>query len=128
MTGGRRLVRGRLWAGVVAGLFGPDTLFHEPDEDLVDVVTEGFLTTGRQTTLRDFRTCDAFDVRDRLGSIDVPTLALCGAHDRMTPPRFHEYLAEEMPDCEYVELEAAAHLPMLERPDAFNTAVRSFLV
>lgn len=117
----------RNFESAVASMHVPGTLFHDPGEDLVEVTKEGYLTTGRAVTLRDFRTCDAFDVRDRLDEVEVATLALCGEHDPLTPPEFHEYLAEDLPDCEYVALEDAAHLPMLERPDAFNDAVRSFL-
>jgi 3-oxoadipate enol-lactonase len=118
----------RNFESAVASLHVPDTLFHDPDDDLVEVSKRGLLSTGRAVTLRDFRTCDAFDVRDRLGEIESPALALCGEHDPMTPPRFSEYLAAEMPDCEYVEIAAAAHMPMLERPDVFDDAVRSFLL
>ncbi|PSQ32661.1 alpha/beta hydrolase, partial [Halobacteriales archaeon QS_9_70_65] len=96
-------------------------------DELTDVSERGLLATGRAVTRRDFHTCDAFDVRDRLAAVDVPALALCGEHDPMTPPRFHEYLAAELPDCECVELSAAAHVAMLERPAGFNDAVRSFL-
>jgi pimeloyl-ACP methyl ester carboxylesterase len=112
----------------VASLHVPDTLFHDPREGLVEVSKEGLLATGQAVTVRDFETCDALDVRDRLDEIDRPALAVCGEHDRLTPPRFHEYLEAELPDCEYAEVDEAAHMPMLERPDAFNDAVRSFLL
>lgn len=118
----------RNFESTVAGLHVPDTLFHDPDEDIVEVSKQGFLSAGRSVVLRDFRTSDAFDVRGRLAEVDVRTLAICGEHDPMTPPRFHEYLADELPECEYVELEDAAHMAMLEQPDAFNEAVRSFLL
>lgn len=112
----------------VASLHVPDTLFHDPAEDLVEVSKAGLLATGQTVTVRDFETCDAFDVRHRVAEIDLPTLAICGEHDRLTPPRFHEYLEAELSDCEYVEIEDAAHMPMLERPDVFDDAVRSFLL
>ena len=118
----------RNFESAVASLHVPDTLFHNPEDELVEASERGLLSTGRGVTLRDYRTCDAFDVRDRLEEIRVPTLAVCGEHDPMTPPRFHEYLAAELPDCEYVEIAAAAHMAMLERPEAFNDAVRSFLL
>jgi pimeloyl-ACP methyl ester carboxylesterase len=118
----------RNFEGAVASLYVPDTLFHEPDDDLVAVSKRGLLETGRAVTVRDFETCDAFDLRDRLKAVDAPALALCGEHDPMTPPRFSEYLAAELPDCEYVELADAAHMAMLERPDAFAEALRSFLL
>jgi len=118
----------RNFESAVASLHVPDTLFHDPDDDLVTVSKEGLLATGQAVTLRDFETCDAFDVRDRLGEIDAPALALCGEYDPMTPPQFHEYLEAELPDCEYREIADAAHMPMLERPDVFNAAVREFLL
>lgn len=117
----------RNFESAVASMHVPDTLFHDPDDDLVEVTRRGFLGTGRAVTLRDFRTCDAFDVRDRLDDVDVPTLAICGEHDPLTPPRFSEYLRDELPDCEYVEFVDAAHLPMLEWPERFNRTVREFL-
>jgi len=118
----------RNFESAVASLHVPDTLFHDPDDELVEVSKRGLLTTGRTVTLRDFRTCDRFDVRDRLDEVAIPTLALCGEHDPLTPPRFHEYLEAELSDCEYVEIARAAHMPMLERPDVFNDAIRSFLL
>ncbi|MEF8780214.1 MAG: alpha/beta hydrolase, partial [Haloferacaceae archaeon] len=48
-------------------------------------------------------------------------------HDRLTPPWYHEYLAEEIPDCELAHVEDAAHLAMLEQPTAFNAALEEFL-
>jgi 3-oxoadipate enol-lactonase len=118
----------RNFEAAVASLHTPNTLFHEPTDELVAVSKEGLLSTGQSVTVRDFETCDAFDVRGRLGELDRPVLALCGEHDPMTPPSFHEYLAAELRDCVYRELEDAAHMPMLERPAAFNDAVRSFLL
>ena len=118
----------RNFESAVASLHVPDALFHDPDDDLVEVSKRGLLETGPAVTLRDFETCDAFDVRDRLDEIDVPALALYGEHDPMTPPRFSEYLAAELPNCEYVEIADAAHAANLERPDAFNEEVRSFLL
>lgn len=118
----------RNFEDAIASLEVPDVLFHDPDDDLLEVARGGLLEAGRAVTLRDFRTCDTFDVRDRLDEITVPALALCGEHDSMTPPRFSEYLAAEHPDCEYVELADAAHAANLERPGAFNREVRSFLL
>lgn len=118
----------RNFESAVASLHVPDTLFHDPTDDLVEVSKQGLLTTGQAVTVRDFETCDCFDVRERLDEISTPTLALCGEHDPLTPPQFHEYLAAELPDCEFVELVDTAHMPMLERPKRFNELLRSFLL
>ena len=118
----------RNFESAVASLHVPGTLFYDPDDELVEVSERSLLSTGPAVTLRDFRTCDVFDVRDRLGAVTASTLAVCGERDRMTPPQFHEYLAAELPGCEYEEIPEAAHMPMLERPEQFNGAVRSFLL
>ena len=82
---------------------------------------------GQAVTRRDFETCHQFDVRENLDSVTTPTLAVCGEYDLLTPPRYHEYLVEEIDDATLVELENAAHLSMLEQYEAFNDALRDFL-
>ncbi|WP_049926836.1 alpha/beta fold hydrolase [Halopiger goleimassiliensis] len=108
-------------------LHGPGRLFDDPDPQLRERSKEVMYDCGQAVTRRDFLTCHRFDVRDRLDEIDVPALAICGENDRLTPPRYHEYLADGIDDGRCVTIENAAHLAMLERPTAFNDAVRDFL-
>ncbi|MFB6205543.1 MAG: alpha/beta fold hydrolase [Haloglomus sp.] len=111
----------------VETLLGEDMLYHAMDDERREDARDLFHAVGQRVTERDFRACDAFDVRDRLDAVEVPTLVVNGEHDRLTPPRFHEYLAEHLPDARHVELADAAHMPYLERPAAFNAAVDEFL-
>jgi pimeloyl-ACP methyl ester carboxylesterase len=108
-------------------LHEPDRLFHDAPAEYVELSRAGMRDCGRAVTERDFRTCHAFDVRDRLDEIRAPSLAVVGEHDALTPPEYHEYLADEIGDCERAVVEGAAHLAMLERPAAFNAALSSFL-
>lgn len=108
-------------------LHDPGRLFHDPDERLVEPSREAMYDCGRAVTERDFRTCHAFDVRGELDDVTVPCLAIVGEHDRLTPVHYHEYLRDELPDCELATVEDAAHLAMLERSEAFNEAVSGFL-
>ncbi|AHF99914.1 carboxylesterase [Halostagnicola larsenii XH-48] len=108
-------------------LHGPDRLFHDPDPELLETSRDRMRECGQQTTERDFRTCHQFDVRNDLGNIDVPTLAVCGEYDQLTPPWFHEYLADEIPNGVHATIDDAAHLPMLEQPDTFNGQLIDFL-
>ena len=108
-------------------LHGPDLLFHDPDERSRAFSMDTMYEVGRAVTRRDFRSCDTFDVRDRLDEIEVPTLAVTGEHDQLTPPWFHEYLADELPEGRWETIPNAAHLSMLERPEAFNEILRDFL-
>jgi len=108
-------------------LHGPDRLFHDPDERLVELSRSTLAEAGQAVTDRDFRTSHAFDVRGRLAEITTPALAVVGEYDALTPPWYHEALAERMPACEWTTLDDAAHLAMLERPEAFNDALTAFL-
>jgi pimeloyl-ACP methyl ester carboxylesterase len=104
-------------------LHRPDRLFHDADDRTLERSRAVMRETGRAVTARDFRTSHAFDVRGRIGEVDVPALAVVGEHDRLTPPWYHEQLVDGMPDCELAVVEGAAHMAMLERPDPFNATV-----
>ncbi|ELY94215.1 alpha/beta fold family hydrolase [Natrialba hulunbeirensis JCM 10989] len=108
-------------------LHGSDRLFHDAESELATHSSDQMHACGQAVTQRDFETCHTFDVRDELGGIDVPTLVVYGEHDKLTPPRYHEFLVDEIDDARSVELEDAAHMAMLEQPAAFNEAVSEFV-
>jgi pimeloyl-ACP methyl ester carboxylesterase len=91
-------------------------------------VTKDVLSTKPATFASDFRACDAFDVRDQLGRIDVPTLAIVGDDDRLTPLKYSEYLARNIRGAVLKILPDAGHIAMLERPTEFNNVIASFLL
>lgn len=66
----------------------------------------------------------AFDVRDRLGEIAVPVLAVAGADDAVCPPALLREIADGVPDGRYVELAGVAHLAPAEAPDEVVTLIR----
>ena len=111
----------------VEWLHDPDRLFHDPDDRTLEASREAMRAAGQRVTHRDFATSNEFDVRGDLDRVDVPALAVVGEHDGLTPPWYHEALAESIPDCDLAVIESAAHLTMLERPEAFNAAVETFL-
>jgi len=108
-------------------LHGEDRLFHDPDPGVEEASVAAMRECGRAVTERDFRTCHEFDVRDRVAEISVPTLAAVGEHDRLTPPEYHDYLADTLQDCSVAVVPEAAHLAMIESATAFNGAVDEFL-
>ncbi|RDI72760.1 alpha/beta fold hydrolase [Halopelagius longus] len=108
-------------------LHEPDRLFHDASEKYVEQSREAMFGVGQAVTERDFLTCHGFDVRGKLDDVEVPTLALVGEHDKLTPRSYHEYFVRELPDCELAVVEDAAHLAMLEEPTAFNAALTEFL-
>ena len=108
-------------------LHRPDHLFHDADEETLDVSRAALRGTGRAIFERDLRTAHEVDLRERLSDVDVPALAVVGEYDGLTPPYYHDRLREELPDCEVQVLDDAAHLTMLDAPAAFNGTVRAFL-
>ncbi|MBC7131715.1 MAG: alpha/beta fold hydrolase [Roseovarius sp.] len=67
------------------------------------------------------------DYQPVLSGCEIPTLLLCGAEDRLTPPRRHERMAAVMPRSRLVIVEGAGHLPVLEQPQAVTAALRDWL-
>jgi len=66
------------------------------------------------------------DQRDLLPRIAVPTLLIWGEADVRSPLGVARQLEEAIPDTTLVVLPGAGHLTNLERPGAFNDAVRAF--
>jgi 3-oxoadipate enol-lactonase len=66
------------------------------------------------------------DLREQVARIAAPTLVISGSGDVPTPPADGRFLAAAIPDCRYVELDAA-HLSNQQQPAAFNAAVLEFL-
>ena len=71
-------------------------------------------------------TLKAWDVIDRLGEIDLPTLITSGRHDECTPALV-EPLHEGIRGSEWVLLEDSSHTPYLEEPERYLATVESFL-
>ncbi|MEV5313056.1 3-oxoadipate enol-lactonase [Streptomyces sp. NPDC052610] len=74
--------------------------------------------------------CDAlaaFDLRDRLAGIGVPTLLIAGRDDPATPPAHLREIADAVPDATLVEIPGASHLAPAERPEAVLSALRAHL-
>lgn len=94
---------------------------------LIENVKKQMLRTRPSVLAGDFRACDSFDLSERLGEITVPTLILVGDEDRMTPERFAEGLAEDIPGAELEVISSAGHMLPLEQPEKTANRVREFL-
>jgi pimeloyl-ACP methyl ester carboxylesterase len=115
------------FAAAIDVLHDDEMLFYDTHDRMVGQSRETMQAVGRAVTERDFLSCHTFDVRDQLSAIDVPVLALVGEYDQLTPVKYHEFLAEEIPDGHLAVLDDAAHLAMVEQPIAFAGAIESFL-
>lgn len=65
-------------------------------------------------------------LKGRLHRIDVPTLLLWGAQDRIVRPDYGRAYAAAIPGARFALVDQAGHFPHLEQPDAFACSVLSF--
>lgn len=63
----------------------------------------------------------------RVHDIRAPSLVICGAEDKVTPPALSQELARLIPGARCELIAHAGHLGNLERPDEFNTLVGAFV-
>lgn len=68
-----------------------------------------------------------FDLRPDLGRIQAETLVITGRDDFICGPAAAAALVEGIAGAELVVLDGAGHFAFLEQPDAFRTAVETFL-
>ena len=66
------------------------------------------------------------DQRDLLPRIAVPTLLIWGELDARSPLRVARQFEQAIPNTELVVIPDCGHVSNLERPEAFNQAVREF--
>lgn len=102
--------------------FAPDA-----DARLVEKLIGNLKATPPAVTRADLLACDAFSVMDRVSEIRLPALVVVGAEDRLTPPRFSQYLHQQIAGSALRIIEGAGHMVMWERPAEFNAALRAFL-
>jgi pimeloyl-ACP methyl ester carboxylesterase len=67
------------------------------------------------------------DSKEILSRYAGPALVVVGAEDALTPPEKARQMSELLPNATLVTISGAGHLANLEAPDAFNTALETFL-
>ena len=77
--------------------------------------------------LNDYLACQGFDVRSQLPGIEAKTLIVCGDRDRMTPPKWSEYLNANIPGSELRVIAESGPMLPLEKPRALAQVLQSFL-
>ncbi|PSP79058.1 3-oxoadipate enol-lactone hydrolase [Halobacteriales archaeon QS_1_68_20] len=102
--------------------------WREDNADLLDRIVDWRLRQDASVPAREAQAVGqiGWDVRDRLGEVDVPTLVMHGTGDRVVPFERGQVLAEGL-DCEFEVYEDAPHLLFIERAEEINDRLRAFL-
>ena len=95
--------------------------------ELRQALLEEGMQIGPAVTLNDYLCCDKFDIMDKVQTIKLPTLAICGSEDEKTPVKYTKYLANKIEGATEVVFEGANHWVHLEKPNEVNQAIERFL-
>lgn len=93
-------------------------------EILWELVSYGTRSPG---TLQAAYAMAGYDTRHRLSEIELPTLLIWGARDRLIPLRAAYSYRKRIEQADLSILEDTGHMLQIERPSAFNAEVASFI-
>ena len=92
---------------------------------------EKMATTLRETDPQGYAGCCAairdMDLRDRLPSIEAPTLVVSGAEDPATPPEHGKLIRDAVPGARFEVVPRAAHIANVERPEEITQLILTHL-
>lgn len=97
------------------------------DPELTKVLKRRSLENGPAAMLNDMRACDRFDIMGREDEIRIPTLAICGSNDKMTPPKYSRFIEEKISGAQAVIIKEGTHFVFVEKPKEVNQAIEDFL-
>lgn len=101
---------------------------HHTRADLVDGMRAMMHAVGADAAIRQTRAIMArADHRTMLAQLQMRTLVVCGAQDKVTPPELSDDLAALIPGAERLTLEQAGHQAPLEQPQALAAALMQLI-
>lgn len=102
-------------------------LWRWGDPTFLRVIVGDAWTAGPRTLLRSISHIVRDDVRPLLPAITAPTLIIWGEHDNWVPLDHALEFRRSIPNSSLVVMRGAAHMPMVDRPEAFDRLVLRFL-
>jgi pimeloyl-ACP methyl ester carboxylesterase len=102
---------------------------YEKDVDpaIVDEAAKTRELTPIETGAVDWRAADGFDRMKDLKDIQVPALIIVGTNDALTPPKYAEHLAANIPENELRVIVGAGHMLVMERAAEVSQAIERFI-
>lgn len=100
------------------------TFGHEPPAAAVELARRLTVRMDPTATGMSFSSIVDHDARAWLPTVTLPTVAMVGSHDRLTPPAKAREIAALVPGAELVVVDRPGHLVMLEQPEALVEVIR----
>ena len=107
---------------IIERAFSPST-----DPRLIELAKNNMEKTRPSVLHSDFTACNYFDMMNSITKIRFPTLVICGQDDQLTPIRYSQFLASQIPKAELRIITDAGHMVMLEQPQIVADEILSFL-
>ena len=100
---------------------------QKTDPKQIQLFREDLNRCNPDVTYGDFQACNRFNVMARLGEIDVPVLIVSAEEDRLTPPKYADFLESAISKTARFHIADAGHIVALENPQAVNQAIIDFI-
>ncbi len=97
-------------AAMARFLFGAPT----PNRAMVDQSLQSYLACPFETRVGAAQAMVDYDVRHLLADIELPTVVICGTHDRLTSHRENKAIADAIPGATFVSVADAGHMVIWE--------------
>lgn len=100
---------------------------HEPDPRTVDWLVRCSLRMPSWAATACYRTLLTADLLADIPRVTQPVLQIIGVADPVHSAKGARWLQQQLPDATLVEIPDCGHYPMLEEPDAFESALLKFV-
>lgn len=100
---------------------------EKTDPKQIQVYSEDLNQCKPEVVYGDFQACNQFDVMDRLAEISIPVLIISAEDDKLTPPKYGQFLESRIPNAIRKHIMDAGHIAPLEKPREVNQAITEFL-
>ena len=115
------------WGHRLAGFYVRNEHTQAMLDEALSVEDRPDLDQYLDTYIRTTRTAISARLDDRIGEIDRPVLLVWGQKDLALPLKVGQRMNRMIKGSFLVAIPDAAHVPMLDQPEAFNAAVEVFL-
>lgn len=101
--------------------------YRKTSGDIINDIINQLSKTKPEVVLRDFEICDNFDVMEKVSSINVPCLIVCGNKDILTPIKYSQYFKDKIKNSKLVIIKNTGHMVMVEKPNELNKSIEEFI-
>ena len=106
---------------------GQKDYYNSVGRELYPVLLRRAGEVGPDVELNDLLACNKFDVMEQVHKISLPTQVVCGSQDVMTPVKYSDYLAREIPGSREAIIPGGNHFVQLEKFQQVNAQIEQFL-